>query len=196
MDSNIREQYPSVSLTCVWHRLTCVVFPEPVSPSTSSTLLSLMSCIISSCLSRIGRECLKVSSSVGLLLLGTIGIPLFKRPLALFLSQLPSEESEHHQRMWNTGINVGMYTTLWHWPESEEGDMLLLLPGCRSKRSLLLTGNLCRRLRMKNIELWERVSGMVGRGLSELVFFLMVRKRCVPFLKNTDTCQSLTYLCS
>lgn len=70
---------------------TCVVFPEPVSPTTSTTLLSLTSWTISSCRSWTGSERLKPSSSDGLLLRGTMGIPLLRRPLALFLSHVLSE---------------------------------------------------------------------------------------------------------
>lgn len=69
------------------NRPTCVVFPEPVSPTTSTTLFSLMSWMISTWRSCTGREHRKVSSSDGLLLRGTLGMPLFNRPLALFLSQ-------------------------------------------------------------------------------------------------------------
>lgn len=65
--------------------------------------------------------------------------------------------------------------------------MSLLLLGCRSMRSLLLMGNLWRRLRMKYNELIEGVRGMVGWGLSKLSFLLMVRKRLGPFLKVRET---------
>lgn len=70
---------------------TWVVFPEPVAPTTSTTLFSLMSLMISCLCSCTGREHRKASCSEELLCGGTTGMPLFSRPLALFLSKAFSE---------------------------------------------------------------------------------------------------------
>lgn len=92
---------------------TCVVFPEPVSPTTSTTLFSLMSWMISSWRSCTGRERRKLSSSDGFLLRGTMGMPLFKRPLALFLSQLLSEgrAEEYYVTLYNTPVDLVFFSS-------------------------------------------------------------------------------------
>lgn len=82
---------------------TWVVFPEPVAPTTSTTRLSLMSCRISCLCSCTGRQLRKASCSEGFLCGGTTGMPLFKRPLALFLSRLLSERRNlPDKRLWKT----------------------------------------------------------------------------------------------
>lgn len=97
--------------------------------------------------------------------------------------------TKSHEYFYNMSINLTHCTHCCssdpNSPDSADTDMLLLL-GCRSVRSLLVMGNLCRRLRMKYEELWESVRAMAGRGLSDPLFFLMVRKRFSPFLKDEE----------
>lgn len=66
---------------------TWVVLPDPVSPKTRTTRLSFMICTISSWRSYTGSERRKWSSSDCPLRGGTWGMPLFNRPLVLFLSR-------------------------------------------------------------------------------------------------------------
>lgn len=111
-DLKIFQSGPKCWTVFLLDRPTCVVFPEPVSPTTSTTLFSLMSWMISSWRSCTGRERRKLSSSDGLLLRGTMGMPLFKRPLALFLSQLLSEGrvEEHYETL--TQVDSDAYSIL------------------------------------------------------------------------------------
>ena len=77
---------PSLKKALIWQHLTCVVFPDPVSPLMSNTWLLLIECIISSLIDQIGRACLNGSNSRFIAAYGTCGIPLFKRPIHLFSS--------------------------------------------------------------------------------------------------------------
>lgn len=71
---------------------TCVVLPEPLSPSTSSTCFSLRSCRISPWWSNTDSERFTLSSSESIRLWGTVGMPLWRSQLLLFLSTLLSKE--------------------------------------------------------------------------------------------------------
>ena len=77
---------PSLKKALIWQHLTCVVFPDPVSPLMSNSWLLLIEWTISSLIDQIGRACLNGSNSRFIAAYGTCGIPLFKRPIHLFIS--------------------------------------------------------------------------------------------------------------
>lgn len=88
-------------------------------------------------------------------------MPLFKRPLALFLSRLLSERRNPPvKRLWNTWKGRAGASGR-HSLASDTKDAALLLLGCSSNRSLMLIGNCSSRLWMTNNELWEGLRSML-----------------------------------
>lgn len=146
-----------------------------------------MSWRISCLCSCTGRERRKASSSEELLCGGTTGMPLFRRPLALFLSRVLSKRRKSPYKCLWTPLKGSADATGRHSPASDTKDTALLLLGCISMRSLLLIGNRSSRLWMTNKELCEGLRSMLCWGLSEPSFFVTVRKRFDPFLKGRNT---------
>lgn len=149
-----------------------------------------MSWRISCLCSCTGREHRKASSSEEPLCGGTTGMPLFKRPLALFLSRALSERrTSPYKGLWNA-LKGRADATGRNSPASDTKDTALLLLGCISMRSLLLIGNRSSRLWITNNELWEGLRSMLCWGLSGPSFFVTVRKRFDPFLKGRNALYS------
>ena len=77
---------PSLKTALILQHLTWVVFPDPVSPQTSTTWLLLIKLTMSSLISQMGKACLNGCNSWFTVACGTCGMPPFIRPTALFMS--------------------------------------------------------------------------------------------------------------